>query len=65
MKISGREVIGARPKRGRMAPKLWGGLVPTKIHNICCAIHDVASNEVNMADKVRKFEDFRQKSDGG
>ena len=57
--------MGARPKRGRMAPKLWGGLVPTKIHDICCAIHDLASNKVNMADKVRKFEDFRQKSDGG
>ena len=57
--------MGARPKRGRMALKLLGWLVPTKIHDICCAIHDLASNEVNMADKVRKFEDFWQKSDGG
>ena len=57
--------MGARPKRGRMAPKLLVGLIPTKIHDICCAIHDLASNEVNMADKVRKFEDFQQKSDGG
>ena len=57
--------MGARPKRGHMAPKLLVGLVPTKIHDICCAIHDLASNEVNMADKVRKFEDFWQKSDGG
>ena len=57
--------MGARPKRGRMALKLLGGLVPTQIHDICCAIHDLASSKVNMADKVRKFEDFRQKSDGG
>ena len=57
--------MGATPNRGHMAPKLLGGLVPTKIHDICCAIHDLASNEVNMADKVRKFEDCRQKSDGG
>ena len=57
--------MGARPKRDRMAPKLLGGLLPTKIHDIYCAIHDLASNEVNMADKVRKFEDFWQKSDGG
>ena len=48
-----------------MALKLLGGLVPTQIHDICCAIHDLASSKVNMADKVRKFEDFWQKSNGG
>ena len=57
--------MGARSKRGHMTPKLLGELVPTKIHDICCAIYDLASNEVNMADKVMKFEDFWQKSDGG
>ena len=37
-----------------------GGMTPSKFQT-----HDLASNKVNMADKVRKFEDFRQKSDGG
>ena len=49
--------MGARPKRGRMAPKLWGGLVPTKIHNICCAIHDLTSLEVISDQIFVKFEE--------
>ena len=33
-----------------------GGMTPLKV---------LASSEVNMADKVKKFEDFWQKSNGG